>query len=175
MRWPDYRGKSRPQILFSGSFLEQKLFERFFCAHLPQGLGHRQISPSLSYLRDMTFLACGASVTSSIVPNVIRVYPPCRPARSASPALVVPSVCAIGYWQVHRFTMCRFLFYLLGVLYRSSSISPESHSGHPSRLLLFVMCAGRQTRDRYCLAASFVLPWRIALTWQSERKEPWGT
>ena len=58
-------------------------------------LGHRQISPSPSYLHDMTFLACGACVTSSIVPNAIRVYPPCRPARSASPALDVPSVCAI--------------------------------------------------------------------------------
>jgi len=30
MRWPDYRGKSRPQILFSGSFLEQKLYGAFF-------------------------------------------------------------------------------------------------------------------------------------------------
>ena len=30
MRWPDYRGKSRPQILFSGSFLEQKLCDAFF-------------------------------------------------------------------------------------------------------------------------------------------------
>jgi len=71
MRWPDYRGKSRPQILFSGSFLEQKLCRRFFCARsvlplkreerLPPrrvvavsyaffccGLGHRRFSPSLA-------------------------------------------------------------------------------------------------------------------------------
>ena len=57
-------------------------------------LGHRQISPSPSYLHDMTFLACGACVTSSIVPNAIRVYPPCRPARSASPR-----------WLCHRFVL----------------------------------------------------------------------
>ena len=48
-------------------------------------LGHRQISPSLSYPHDMTFLACGACVTLSIIAM-------CRPARSASSALVVPSV-----------------------------------------------------------------------------------
>ncbi len=57
-------------------------------------LGHRQISPSLSYLHDMTFLACGACGILSCIRSSLadRQY---RPARSAPPALDVPSVCAI--------------------------------------------------------------------------------
>ena len=52
-------------------------------------LGHRQISPSPSYLRDMTFRACGASSVFVSCSSMLQTPEAC-PLRK--PALVVPSV-----------------------------------------------------------------------------------
>ena len=59
-------------------------------------LGHRQISPSLSYLHDMTFLACGACGILSCIRSSLadRQY---RPARSAT----LRAGCAIGNYSPH--------------------------------------------------------------------------
>ena len=50
-----------------------QIFKGFFFffkfPSLLRGLGHRQISPSPSYLRDMTFLACGASLVFTMLVN----------------------------------------------------------------------------------------------------------
>ena len=71
-----------------------------------------------------------ASVTSSIVPNVIRTYPPSRPARFGLNADVAHAACNWGYYlrccsflaSMRRIFMCdRYFFHILFAYIRNSS------------------------------------------------------
>ena len=70
-----------------------------------------------------------------------------RPAREVLNAGVAHAACGFVVYAGYD-PACRFHFLYIRLVFFPLSISPESHSGHPSLHLFFVMCAERQTRDR---------------------------